>query len=61
MADVLGARVIGHISIVNDWKEPRFYTTSIMTAKVFCGTVRYRKMKSGSENRFEKGKETWQH
>ena len=61
MADVLGARATGHISIVNDWKEPRFYTTSIMTAKDFCDKVRYRIMKSGSENRFEKGKETWQH
>ena len=61
MADVPGARVIGHISIVSAWKELVFYTTSIMTAKVFCGTVRYRIMKSGAENRFGKGKETWQH
>ncbi len=42
------------------WKELIFYTTSIMTANDFCGTVRHRNLKSGSENRFEKGKETWQ-
>lgn len=31
-----------------------------MTAKDFCDKVRYRSMKGGFENRFEKGKETWQ-
>ena len=56
MADVPGARVTGHISIVNDWKEPRFYTTSIMTAKDFCGTVRYRIIKAdlSADSRKEK-------
>ena len=41
--------------------KARYSTTGRVTSKDFCGKVRYRIMKNGSENKFGKGKETWQH